>query len=146
MHKLHFSIVINKQKEHVWNTMLNIDTYRLWADVFAPGSNYVGDWSQGSKMLFWAYDEMSGMMSRIKENKPYQYLSIEHIGIVQDGKEDTSSKEAKEWAGTLENYTFKEIDGTTEVLVDIDIEDEYKEMFQEMWPKALQKLKELAEK
>ena len=146
MHKLHFSIVINKQKEHVWNTMLDIDTYRLWTDVFAPGSNYVGDWSQGSKMLFRAYDEMSGMMSRIKENKPYQYLSIEHIGIVQDGKEDTSSKEAKEWAGTLENYTFKEIDGTTEVLVDIDIEDEYKEMFQEMWPKALQKLKELAEK
>ncbi|HML25615.1 MAG TPA: SRPBCC domain-containing protein, partial [Methanomethylovorans sp.] len=77
----------------------------------------------------------------------YQYLSIEHIGIVQDGKEDTSSKAAKEWAGALENYTFKEIDGTTEVLVDIDIvEDEYKEMFQEMWPKALQKLKELAEK
>jgi len=147
MHKLHFSIVINKQKEHVWNTMLDIDTYRLWTDVFAPGSNYVG--SKGSKMLFVASDEngqMSGMLSRIRENLPYQYISIEHIGIVQDGKEDTSSKEAKEWAGALENYTFKEIDGTTEVLVDIDTEDEYKEMFQEMWPKALQKLKELAEK
>lgn len=148
MHKLHFSIVINKQKEHVWNTMLDIDTYRLWTDVFAPGSNYVGDWSQGSKMLFSSDEagEMSGMVSRIKENKPYQYISIEHIGIVQDGKEDTSSKAVKEWAGALENYTFKEIDGTTEVLVDMDIEDEYKEMFQEMWPKALLKLKELAEK
>jgi L-rhamnose mutarotase len=149
MHKLHFSIVINKQKEHVWNTMLDIDTYRLWTDVFAPGSNYVGDWSKGSKMLFIAPDEkgqMSGMLSRIRENLPYQYISIEHIGIVQDGKEDTSSKEAKEWAGALENYTFKEIDGTTKVLVDMDTEDEYKEMFQEMWPKALQKLKELAEK
>ncbi|OPY25503.1 MAG: hypothetical protein A4E23_00055 [Methanomethylovorans sp. PtaU1.Bin073] len=130
--------------------MLDIDTYRLWTDVFAPGSNYVGDWSQGSKMLFGASDEkgqMSGMLSRIRENLPYQYISIEHIGIVQDGKEDTSSKEAKEWAGALENYTFKEIDGgTTEVLVDMDTEDEYKEMFQEMWPKALLKLKELAEK
>ena len=146
MHKLHFSIVINKQKEHVWNTMLDIDTYRLWAEVFAPGSNYVGDWSQGSKMLFRASDEMSGMVSRIKENKPYQYLSIEHIGIVQDGKEDTSSKAAKEWAGALENYTFKETDGTTEVLVDMDTDDEYKEMFQETWPKALLKLKELAER
>jgi hypothetical protein len=151
MHKLHFSIVINKQKEHVWNTMLDIDTYRLWVDVFAPGadSHYVGDWSKGSKMLFIAPDEkgqMSGMLSRIKENKPYQYLSIEHIGIVQDGKEDTSSKAGKEWAGALENYTFKEMDGKTEVLVDIDTEDEYNEMFQEMWPKALLKLKELAEK
>ncbi|MFO7447414.1 MAG: hypothetical protein R6W90_13675 [Ignavibacteriaceae bacterium] len=26
------------------------------------------------------------------------------------------------------------------------IDDEYKEMFQDMWPKALQKLKELSEK
>ncbi len=150
MHKLHFSIVINKQKEHVWNTMLDIDTYRLWTDVFAPGSgsHYVGDWSEGSKMLFTADEagEISGMVSRIKENKPYQYISIEHIGILQDGKEDTSSKAAKEWAGALENYTFKEIDGKTEVLVDMDTEDEYKEMFQIMWPKALLKLKELAER
>ncbi len=148
MHKLHFSIVINKQKEHVWNTMLDIDTYRLWTDVFAPGSHYVGDWSEGSKMLFTADEagEMSGMVSRIKENKPYKYISIEHIGILQDGKEDTSSKAAKDWAGALENYTFKEIDGKTEVLVDIDTEDEYKEMFQIMWPKALLKLKELAER
>lgn len=148
MQKLHFSIVINKQKEHVWNTMLNIDTYRLWTDVFGPGSYYVGNWSQGSKMLFLGPDEAGkmGMVSRIKENRPYEYISIEHVGIVQDGKEDTSSKEAKEWAGALENYTFKETDGTTEVLVDMDTEDEYKEMFQEMWPKALQKLKELAER
>lgn len=152
MQKLHFSIVINKQKEHVWNTMLNIDTYRLWTDVFAPDwpdSHYVGDWSKGSKMLFIAPDEkgqMSGMVSRIRENLPYQYLSIEHIGIVQDGKEDTSSEAVKEWAGALENYTFKEIDGTTEVSVDMDIGEEYEEMFQETWPKALQKLKELAEK
>ena len=37
-------------------------------------------------------------------------------------------------------------DGKTELLVDMDINDEYKEMFEGMWPNALQKLKELAEK
>jgi hypothetical protein len=46
----------------------------------------------------------------------------------------------------FENYTFKEKNGTTEVIVEMDINDEYKEMFEGMWPKALQKLKELAEK
>jgi ketosteroid isomerase-like protein/uncharacterized protein YndB with AHSA1/START domain len=153
MDKMHFSIVINAPKEKVWNTMLNEDTYRLWTDVFMPGSHYVGEWSEGSKILFLAPEEtgkMSGMMSKIKENRPYEYVSIEYIGIVQDGKEDTSSKEAKDWAGSLENYTFKEMDGKTEVLVelfsDTDLEDEYKQMFQDTWPKALQKLKELAEK
>lgn len=153
MEKMHFSIVINAPKEKVWKTMLDKDTYKKWTDVFMPGSHYVGDWSKGSKILFLAPDEtgkMSGMVSQIKENQPYEFVSIENIGIVQDGKEDISSKEAKEWAGALENYTFKEIDGRTEVLVDLfaveDVADNYKEMFQDMWRKALQKLKELAEK
>ena len=48
--------------------------------------------------------------------------------------------------GALENYTFKEKDGTTEVLIDMDLHEEYREMFNNMWPEALQKLKELAEK
>ncbi len=89
------------------------------------------------------------MVSRIKENRQYKYVSIEHLGIVQDGKEDTSSEAVKGWAGAHENYTFKESNGTTEVLVDLDSEEMNKEMFEmfeDMWPKALQKLKELAEK
>jgi uncharacterized protein YndB with AHSA1/START domain len=150
MRKLHFSIVINASKEKVWNTMLDMDTYQLWTDVFAPGSQYIGDWSKGSKMLFLGPDEtgaMGGMVSRIKENRPYEYISIEHIGIVQNGKEDTSSESVKEWVGALENYTFKEMGDRTEVLVDMDTaEEEYEEMLQTTWPKALQKLKQLAER
>jgi uncharacterized protein YndB with AHSA1/START domain len=144
MEKMHFSIIINAPKEKVWDTMLDDETYRQWTEVFMPGSHYVGDWSEESKMLFLAPDEngkMSGMVSKIKENRPYEYVSIENIGEVDNGKE-----EIKEWAGALENYTFNEIDGKTEVLVDVDTNDEFKEMFQDIWPKALQKLKELAEK
>lgn len=149
MDKLHFSIIINAPKEKVWNTMLQDHTYRKWTEPFGIGSHYVGDWNKGSKILFLApgeKGEMSGMVSRIKENQRYKFLSIEHRGIVQDGKEDTSSDAVKAWAGAHENYTFTERDGATELLVDLDSNDEYKEMFQDMWPKALQKLKELAGK
>lgn len=148
MEKLNFSIVINAPKEKVWSTMLNDNTYRKWTEAFGPGSYYKGDWKKGSKILFLAPGENGemGMVSRIKENRQYEYISIEHIGLVQDGKEDTSSDAVKAWAGALENYTFKEKGGATELLVDMDSNDEYKEMFQDMWPKALQKLKELAEK
>ena len=149
MRKLHYSIVINAPKEKVWDTMLGKDSYRQWTEIFSPGSHYIGDWSKGSKMLFLGPEEtgaMSGMVSLIKENRPYEYISIEHIGIVQNGKEDTSSEAVNEWAGALENYTFKEMDDRTEVLVDVDTaEGEYEEMFQTTWPKALQKLKQLAE-
>ncbi len=149
MDKLHYSIAIHAPKEKVWDKMLSQDSYATWTDVFAFGSHYVGDWSKGSKILFLAPNKkgsMSGMVSRIKENRPYEFVSIEHVGVVQDGKEDTSSEAAKAWAGAHENYTFKERDGTTEVLVDTDTTEQDKEMFQDLWPKALQKLKQLAEK
>ena len=149
MQKLNFSIVINSPIEKVWNTMLEDKTYRQWTEAFSPGSHYVGSWDKGSKILFLGPNEkgtMGGMVSRIKENRKHEYVSIEHLGMVQDGKEDTTSDEVKQWAGSLENYTFKNLNGKTELLVEMDINDDYKDMFNDMWPKALQKLKELAEK
>jgi uncharacterized protein YndB with AHSA1/START domain len=149
MHKIHFSIEINAPKEKVWDTMLGKDSYPEWSASFMPGSNFVGDWSEGSKMLFLAPEEsgaMSGMLSRIQENQPYEHLSIEHMGVVQDGKEDTSSEEARKWSGAIESYTLQQRNGTTEVAVDMDTTEEVEEELSEGWPKALQKLKELAEK
>lgn len=149
MEKLNFSITINAEKEKVWNTMLDENSYRAWTEVFSPGGYYDGDWSEGSKILFLGPDEsgkMGGMVSRIKENRPYEYISIEHMGIVEDGKEDTSSEAVSAWAGALENYTFKDLGGKTEVLVEMDSDSEHVEMFEKTWPEALRKLKELAEK
>lgn len=148
MEKLNFSIEINAPKEKVWNTMLEDKTYRIWTDAFTPGSHFVGDWNKGSKILFLGpgpNGEMGGMVSRIKESKLYEFISIEHLGIVQDGKEDITSDAVKDWAGALENYSFTEKDGVTKVSVEMDSNEEYSEMFKGMWPKALQKLKELSE-
>lgn len=152
MNKLHFSITINAPKAKVWSTMLDDATYRAWTEAFTTGSHYVGDWSKGSKILFLGPDpntgKMGGMVSRIAENRLHEYISIEHLGMMQDGKEDyfTASEAMKGWAGAHENYTFKEKNGETQVLVDMDITEDVKEAFEEMWPKALLKLKELAEK
>lgn len=150
MKKLQCSVVINAPKEKVWHAMLDDKPYREWTTVFMPGSYYKGDWSKGSKILFLGPDpetgKEGGMVSRIAENKPYEFVSIEHLGIVKDGIEDTTSEEATKWAPAFENYTFKEKDGATDVLVEMDVQDEHAAMFQDMWPNALQKLKELAER
>jgi hypothetical protein len=150
MQKIHFTQFINAPKEKVWDTMLGDATYRIWTEAFNPGSYFKGDWSEGSKILFLGPDpetgKESGMVSRIKENRQYEFVSIEHVGIVKEGIEDTTSDYAKQWAPAFENYTFIEKDGGTEVQVDLDISDDFKEMFEQMWPKALVALKELAEK
>jgi uncharacterized protein YndB with AHSA1/START domain len=150
MQKLHYSIVINAPAAKVWTTMLDDKTYRLWTEAFSPGSHYKGDWNKGSKILFLGPDEQgeSGMVSRIKENRKHEFISIEHLGMIQNGKEDTSSEESKAWAGALENYTLTEKNGITELLIDLtgNLAEEFVKMFDDMWPQALKKLKEIAEK
>lgn len=148
MEKLHVSVDISAPKEKVWKTMLEEETYRKWTEVFASGSHYEGSWDKGSKILFLAPDDegkLGGMVSRIKENREYEYISIEHLGLIHDGVEDHESGEVQKWAPALENYTFTEKKGNTTVAVDMDIDKEHEEMFRELWPKALQKLKKLAE-
>ena len=144
MKHLHFSVTINASRKRVWNTMLQDETYRQWTSAFVEGSHYKGSWDEGSKILF-LDPKGQGMVSRIVRNKTYEFLSIEHLGFMANGEEDTESDSAKALSGALENYTLTETDGVTEVQVDMDTDEQYKTMFQDMWPKALQKLKQLAE-
>ena len=149
MKKLHFSILIDAPKENVWHMMLDEEPYKMWTSAFNPGGHYIGDWSKDSKMTFLGPDpetgEEGGMVAKIAENRPYEFISIQYVGMVKSGVEDIESKDAKKWSDGHENYTFVENNGRTEVQIDIDVPDEYVEMFNEMWVRALQKLKENTE-
>jgi hypothetical protein len=117
--------------------------------VFNPTSYFEGSWEEGSIINFFGIEKdggtISGMHSRIKENRLHEFISIEHLGFISGGVIDTKSEEVKKWTPAFENYTFTEVPGGTEVTVDMDIEESHKEMFEEIWPQALQKLKELSE-
>lgn len=108
MKKLHFETIINASPEKLWHVMLDDATYREWASAFMPGSHYVGGWNKGDKIQFLSSFEgkLGGMTSEIAESRPYEFVSIHHLGVVQDGKEDTTSEEAKSWM-SYENYTFQ---------------------------------------
>ena len=144
MRKLNFSTTINAPKERVWRVMLADATYRQWTSPFQEGSYAVTDWNQGSKALFLGPDG-SGMVSRIAEHRPNEYLSIEHLGTVQNGVENTEGEDVKGWAGAHENYIIKESNGVSTLNVEMDTTDEYAKYFDETWPKALNKLKEISE-
>lgn len=149
MEKLRKSVFINAPRARVWDVMLGDETYRDWTKAFSPGSYYKGDWSEGSKILFLGPNPdgsgEGGMVSRIAVSRPHEFLSIEHLGIVKDGVEDTESAEAKKWAPAYENYTFSEKNGGTEVSVEMDIDEKARETFETMWTAALARLKEIAE-
>ena len=145
MEKIYYETIINAPVEKVWDTMLEDETYRQWTSAFAEGSHYEGSWEEGEKILFLGPDK-NGMVSTIAENRLHEFISIRHLGVIKHGAVDTESDEAKQWAPAFENYTFAENDGKTTVAVDMDIEEEYKEAFSGMWPKALKLLKNLCEK
>ena len=145
---LQFSIIINASKQKVWETMLGDKSYREWAKEFHAGSYYQGNWNKGSEIRFIAPDtkgNQEGMLSRIKENIEYQFISIEHLGLINKGIVDTTSEQVKKWAPAFENYIFNDQGGKTELKIEMQVETEYKSMFEEMWPRALQALKSLCE-
>ena len=139
--KLTFEIDIAAPAEKVWRTMLEKGTYEQWTAVFSPGSTYEGSWEEGSEIRFLG-PEGGGMIAEIAENRPQEFISIRHLGMIENGQ---PSEQGKDWFPTYENYTFTEADGGTHGLVEVDMAKEYEEMFTEMWPQALKTLKEICE-
>lgn len=148
MQTIQFTILIDADKHKVWNIMLEDKTYREWTKEFNADSYYEGSWSKGSEIRFIganAEGKLEGMFSRIKENDPYRFISIEHLGMISNGIVDTTSEEVKKWTPSFENYTFTEKGDKTESKVEMQVGEEYKKIFEEMWPRALKALKALCE-
>ncbi len=149
MKKLQFKIDIKAPVSKVYNTMLGLEnksTYESWTAVFNPTSTYKGNWEKGSKILFVGTDENGkegGMVSEIADNIPNRFVSIRHYGIYDGEKEVTEGPDVENWAGGLENYSFEENNGVTTITVDTDAPEKYIDYFNQTWPKALNKLKEM---
>ncbi|GAB2553912.1 SRPBCC domain-containing protein [Spirosoma areae] len=145
MKKLTVNIVLDAPREKVWDILWNEATYPAWTAPFSEGSRVESTWEEGSKVLFLDGNN-EGLVSTVAVNKPNECMSFIHVGTIKDGVEDLDSAETRKWSGASENYTLKTVDGgKTELTVDLDVTDDHKAYFEETWPKALAKLKELAE-
>lgn len=151
MKTLTYIINIDAPASKVYNIMLGLDnkkTYEAWTALFNPTSTYKGSWEKGSKIVFVGIDEqgnMGGMIAKIAENIPNKSIVIKHYGILENDKEIIDGPKVENWAGASENYSFSEHNGTTSITVDVDANDEFMTYFDETWPKALNKLKEICE-
>lgn len=145
METLEFKIDINANKEKVWDTMLQRETYEQWVSVSWPDSSYEGEWKQGHHLKFGTPGQ-GGTMAKLLELRPYEYVHAEHVAILgPDGSEDRDSEIAKDWIGCSETYSFTEKNGKTELKVQIKTPPSWADMFNDGWPAALAKLKELCE-
>jgi uncharacterized protein YndB with AHSA1/START domain len=147
MQNMKFNIDINATREKIWKALWEDASYREWTSVFTEGSYAITDnWKQGTKVLF-LDSKGCGMVGIVAENKPNEFMSFKHIGEVQDGIEDTTSDKIKQWSGAIENYTLTETGNGTELQIEMagNLSADFVAYFSDTWPKALDKLKEIAE-
>ena len=145
MEHIEYKIVIAAPAKKVWETMLQQETYRQWVAKSWPNSFYEGRWAKGEKIRFIGPDG-SGTLAEIVELKPYEKLLARHIAILgRGGVEDRTSEVAKGWIGITEGYQFSEHLGKTTLTVTIETYPEWRKMFDDGWPAALDELKKITE-
>lgn len=149
MNKQTYQIEINATQETIWDAITNPKKYRIWSYAFNKTSYFKGGWNQGDKIQFLGCDDegkLMGMSSMIEVSKPHEYISIKHLGFIADGVEDFDSEEVKKWTPAHENYSLIPTEnGKILFKAEVDLAEEYVEMFEKMWSEALQVLKVICE-
>lgn len=140
MKQLEFSIKINSSREKVWEILWQDESYRKWTAVFIPGSYYEGELKQGNDIKFLSPGE-NGLFAMVEKMVPFESMHFVHFGLILDGvREQKTFKD-----GAIEYYDLHEIDGFTNLKVTLRTEDEYIDYFNNIFPRALEAVKELAE-
>ncbi|WP_165068468.1 SRPBCC family protein [Marisediminicola senii] len=144
MENLRFSVDVDASAQHVWNTMLNLDTYREWTGAFHEGSTYEGCWNEGDEIRFVGPNDdgtQSGLFGTIVESRPHEFVSVRYLGDIEKDVENRDGSAV----GMHESYSFTEAGGVTTLVVDLEVPDEWADDMRGMWPDAVAAIKRLAE-
>lgn len=139
METVKFSINITAPKHNVWDALWNETNYPKWTAVFGEENKAISDWKEGSKIQFIAKDG-SGLFSLIEKKVMHEQIIFKHLGEQKNGEEIIN-----EWAGAKEKYFLSEFNNTTTLKVEMDIKTEYADYFNDVFPKALQIIKQISE-
>lgn len=141
MKEMQFRVEINTPKERVWDTLWQDETFRQWAGIIDPGTHIVGELKEGTEVQFVSGNGY-GVTSLVAKLVANEFLLLRHLADTQDeGKRERE----KEWTGGEESYTLAEKDAITTLTAIFDVPPEMEEYFTINYPKALGRVKVLAE-
>lgn len=143
MKEIQFSIEINASKNRVWKTLWEDTTFRDWANIIDEGTYMKGVMKEGNEIQYISSVNGYGVTSLIEKLKPNEFVLLRHSA---DTKESGHQKREKEWTGGKESYSLTEKNGVTTLIVNIDIPIKQEITFNIRFPKALDRIKTLAEK
>ena len=124
----------------VWKTLWEDETFRDWASIIDEGMYMTGDLKEGNEVQFISPNG-NGVTSLVDKLIVNEFVSFRHMMDTKDGGE-----REKEWTGTAESYSLTENDGITTLTTLLDVPPGQEETFKDRLPKALERVKFLAEK
>jgi uncharacterized protein YndB with AHSA1/START domain len=143
MKAIQFSIDINASKERVWATLWDDITFREWSSIIDEGTYMKGVMKEGNEIQFISSVSGYGVTSLIEKLNTNEFILFRHGA---DTKESGQQEREKEWTGGAESYSLTEKDGVTTLIVNTDVPEEQENTFLIRFPRALERLKTLAEK
>ncbi|HTE57883.1 MAG TPA: SRPBCC domain-containing protein [Verrucomicrobiae bacterium] len=143
MKEIQFLVEIHAPKEKVWDTLWQDQTLREWAGIIDPGTYMSGELKEGKEVQFISSENGYGVTSLVERLVAHEFLLLRHQADTQGSGE---KERAQEWTGGKESYSLVEKDGTTTLTAVFDVPSEMEEYFKDTYPKALERVKVLAEK
>ncbi|MGB7473976.1 hypothetical protein [Trichococcus sp.] len=143
MKKLQFSIEINASKESVWATLWEDASFRVWANLIDEGTYMKGEMKEGNEIQFLSSLNGYGVTSLIEKLDLNAFVLFRHSA---DTKESGQQEREKEWTGGTESYSLTEKNRITTLTVNTEVPEELEETFNISLPRALERIKTLAEK
>jgi hypothetical protein len=143
MQKMQFSIKIKAPRKKIWNTLWEDKTFRDWGNIIDEGQYMVGEMKEGNEVQFISSVSTLGVTIFIEKFTPYEYAQFKAIADTMDNGQ---SERKKEWTSGMESYELIENNGVTNLTVKIDIPPGQEETFKDRFPKALERVKILAER
>jgi uncharacterized protein YndB with AHSA1/START domain len=143
MKELQFSIAINASTQKVWDTLWQDETLREWAGIIDPGTYMVGDLKEGNEVQFISSENGYGVTSLVEKLVVGEFLLLRHRADTQD---EGQRERENEWTGGEEKYALTEKDGVTTLSVSFGVPPELEEYFETNYPKALERVRVLAER
>ncbi len=101
-----------------------------------------GELGEGQEVQFISEPSGFGVTSLVTRLIPNEFVSFKQM---QDTKDSGEAVRQEEWTGGEESYSLSEHDGITTLTERTDIPPQLEEIMKERIPKALARIKEIAE-
>ncbi len=142
MKEMQFLVEIHAPKLKVWDTLWQDETFRDWAGIIDPGTYMKGELKVGNEVEFISAENGYGVTSLVDKLIPGEFLLLKHQ---TDTKESGTQQRENEWTGGEERYVLTEKNGVTILTAIFGVPPEMEEYFNDAYPKAFEKVKQLAE-